>query len=55
VRVKGYVQRGTMDNCEWTAGFGNRFGFVYVDFSRKNTPKLSAARFREAAVRNAVV
>ena len=35
VPVKGYFQRGTMENCEWTAGFGNRFGFVYVDFSRK--------------------
>jgi hypothetical protein len=28
--------------------------FVYVGFSRKTTAELSAARFRDAAVRNAV-
>ena len=54
--VKGYFQWSTMDNCEWNAGFGNRFGLVYVDFkTQKRTPKLSAAWFREAAARNAVV
>jgi beta-glucosidase len=56
VPVKGYFQWSTMDNFEWTAGFGNRFGLVYVDFqTQKRTPKLSAAWFREAARRNAVV
>ncbi len=56
VPVKGYFQWSTMDNFEWTAGFGNRFGLVYVDFkTQKRTPKLSAAWFREAATRNAVV
>ena len=45
-----------MDNFEWNAGFGNRFGIVSVDFkTQKRTPKLSAAWFREAAARNAVV
>lgn len=38
------------------AGFGNRFGLVYVDFeTRKRTPKLSAAWFRAAASGNRVV
>jgi beta-glucosidase len=56
VPVKGYFQWSTMDNLEWTAGFGNRYGLVYVDFeTQKRTPKLSAAWFREAATRNAVV
>jgi beta-glucosidase len=56
VPVKGYFQWSTMDNFEWTFGFGNRFGLVYVDFkTQKRTPKLSAAWFREAAKRNAVV
>jgi len=55
VRVKGYFHWSTMDNFEWTAGFGNRFGLVYVDFkTQKRTPKLSAAWFREVATRNAV-
>ena len=45
-----------MDNFEWTAGCGNRFGIVYVDFTtQKRTPKLSASYFREAAASNAVV
>jgi beta-glucosidase len=56
VPVRGYFQWSTMDNFEWTAGFGNRFGLVHVDFkTQKRTPKFSAAWFREAAAHNAVV
>jgi beta-glucosidase len=56
VPVKGYFQWSVMDNFEWTAGFGNRFGLVYVDFmTQKRTPKLSAEWFHEAATHNAVV
>ena len=56
VPVHGYFQWSTMDNFEWTAGFGNRFGLVHVDFeTQKRTPKLSADWFREAAARNQVV
>jgi len=56
VPVKGYFYWSTMDNLEWTAGFGNRFGLVYVDFkTQKRTPKMSAEWFREAAKQNAVV
>jgi beta-glucosidase len=55
VPVKSYFQWSTMDNFEWIAGFGNRYGLVYVDFkTQKRTPKLSATWFREAARRNAV-
>jgi beta-glucosidase len=55
VPVKGYFQWSLMDNLEWNAGFGNRFGIVYVDFqTQKRTPKLSASFFRETARRNAV-
>jgi beta-glucosidase len=56
VPVKGYFHWSTMDNFEWIMGFENRFGLVYVDFrTQTRTPKLSAAWFREAARRNAVV
>ena len=56
VPVNGYFYWSSQDNLEWNAGFGNRFGLVYVDFkAQKRTPKLSAMWFREAARRNAVV
>lgn len=56
VPVKGYFHWSMMDNFEWMAGYGNRFGLVHVDFKTlKRTPKLSAQWFREAAKRNAVV
>jgi beta-glucosidase len=56
VPVKGNFVWSAMDNFEWSSGYGTRFGLVYVDFkTQKRTPKLSAAWFREAASRNAVV
>jgi beta-glucosidase len=56
VPVKGYFHWSLMDNFEWSDGFTNRFGLVYVDFkTQKRTPKLSAAYFSEAIARNAVV
>jgi beta-glucosidase len=37
------------------AGFGNRFGLIYVDFkTQRRIPKLSAEWFHEAARQNAV-
>jgi beta-glucosidase len=55
VPVQGYFLWSMMDNFEWSAGFGNRFGIVYVDYAtQKRTPKLSAAYFRELATRNAM-
>jgi beta-glucosidase len=55
VPVKSYSYWSSMDNIEWTAGFGNRYGIVYVDFkTQKRTPKMSGSCFREVAKRNAV-
>lgn len=55
VPVKGYFYWSAMDNFEWTAGFGNRYGIVNVDFkTQRRTPKMSAAFFREGSRRNAV-
>jgi beta-glucosidase len=56
VPVDGYFLWSAQDNLEWTAGFGNRFGIVHVDFETlERTPKLSAEWFRAAARENAVV
>jgi beta-glucosidase len=56
IPVKGNFVWSAMDNLEWTDGYGTRFGMVYVDFkTQKRTPKLSAAWYREASRRNAVV
>jgi beta-glucosidase len=55
VPVDGYFLWSAQDNFEWTAGYGNRFGLIYVDFDTlERTPKLSAKWFREAARGNAV-
>jgi beta-glucosidase len=56
VPVRGYFHWSSQDNLEWSAGFGRRFGIIYVDFDTlERIPKLSAAWFREAARQNAVV
>jgi beta-glucosidase len=53
---RGNLVWSAMDNFEWTDGYGTRFGIVYVGFkTQTRTPKLSAAWFKEAARRNAVV
>jgi beta-glucosidase len=56
VPVDGYFLWSAQDNFEWSAGYGDRFGLVYVDFETlERRPKLSAEWFREAVRRNAVV
>jgi beta-glucosidase len=56
VPVDGYFHWSAQDNLEWNAGFGNRFGLIYLDFETlERTPKLSAEWFRQAARQNAVV
>jgi beta-glucosidase len=56
VPVAGYFLWSAQDNFEWTAGYGDRFGIIYVDFETlERTPKRSAEWFREAARQNAVV
>jgi beta-glucosidase len=44
VPVKGYFQWSAMDNFEWTAGFGNRYGLVCVDFASRSARRNSVLR-----------
>jgi beta-glucosidase len=54
--VRGYFHWSSMDNFEWSAGYGTRYGLIYVDYATlKRTPKLSASFFRQLAERNQVM
>ena len=45
-RVDGYLVWSLLDNFEWAAGYGPRFGIVRVDYDTlRRTPKLSAHWF----------
>ena len=48
VPLKGYFHWSLLDNFEWTQGFSERFGLIYVNFgTQKRIIKDSAARYRE--------
>ncbi|KAH7355899.1 glycoside hydrolase superfamily [Pyrenochaeta sp. MPI-SDFR-AT-0127] len=48
VDVESYYAWSLMDNYEWSAGYGPRYGIVHVDFETlKRTPKGSAGYLRD--------
>jgi len=48
VPLKGYFHWSLLDNFEWTQGFSERFGLIYVDYkTQKRTLKDSAMRYRQ--------
>jgi beta-glucosidase len=48
VDVRGYYVWSLLDNFEWEAGYGKRFGLVFVDFeTQRRIPKRSALWYRD--------
>lgn len=52
VDLRGFFQWSLLDNYEWSAGYGPRFGLVHVDYdTQKRTPKGSYLMLKEALSR----
>ncbi|MRS05188.1 glycosyl hydrolase family protein, partial [bacterium] len=56
IPVKGYFVWSFMDNFEWTHGYSQRFGLVYVDYkTQKRTPKTSAYWYGKVIKENGLI
>jgi beta-glucosidase len=52
VEVRGYFQWTLTDNFEWSEGYNQRFGLVYLDLATQNrTPKDSFAWYKDLIAR----
>jgi beta-glucosidase len=56
VMVQGYFLWSIMDNFEWTFGYKNRFGIIYVDYATgERTLKDSAYWYKEVIASNGAI
>lgn len=54
--VRGYFVWSLLDNFEWGAGYGDRFGLVYVDYpTLRRIPKASARWYAERILRETAI
>ena len=53
VDLRGYLQWSFLDNFEWSSGYSERFGIVYVDYATgQRIPKDSARWYRQVIQSN---
>ena len=53
IDVRGYFLWSVMDNFEWSAGYSQRFGMVYVDYpTQKRIVKDSGHWYKEVIASN---
>nr|WP_319488736.1 GH1 family beta-glucosidase [uncultured Caproiciproducens sp.] len=53
IDIAGYFEWSLMDNFEWTAGYNDRFGIIYVDYqTQQRIPKDSAYWYQQILEQN---
>lgn len=56
VDIRGYFQWSIMDNFEWTEGYKERFGIIYVDYStQRRILKDSAYWYKDVVASNGAI
>ena len=54
--LRGYLQWSFLDNFEWSQGYDERFGIIYVDYATlRRIPKDSARWYREVIESNGAI